>query len=356
MDGTTTSAFTSGGEAATVRVILEGRQLVEAINVHGPAHGSLTVRAVVDDRAVDIPGLQRIDLSPLAAGWGRFAAIHPFEADGLMLDWTPSDAFATLPEVEVWGTGEPRSTEVAQPLADRILLRQARADVDVQATPDVLVVSAPAFVREPLAGVLTFQLDADPRTLTRAFLVYELSGLQHWTAASRSINRVALRASYRPASGAAGGTQVEEIAPAWLRRGLNQVLFRPVDPNDPVGYRVQHLRVVGFRGLVADGASGAVDGARQALTDGDPTTGTMGQGRGVDPTWSLGPSAAVHEVDVLVTRPWNGTLDLLATAAGRSERRRLHSGPLPMGWQRLSLDPPLSAEQTTLSVRSPGEA
>ncbi len=95
------------------------------------------------------------------------------------------------------------------------------------------------------------ELENDPRTLVRAFLVYELVGLTHWSAAVREINGQPARGGARLATAAASekpvaGVQVEEIAAAWLRRGTNEFHFRPVNDDDPVGYRVIDLRVIGL--------------------------------------------------------------------------------------------------------------
>ncbi|WP_437786108.1 hypothetical protein [Sorangium sp. So ce1097] len=67
----------------------------------------------------------------------------------------------------------------------------------------------------------------------------------------RSINGAAERASTAlPPASPKSGLQVEEISPAWLKRGSNQVAFgappSSVQHGSVSSYRVSHVRVVGI--------------------------------------------------------------------------------------------------------------
>jgi RHS repeat-associated protein len=79
----------------------------------------------------------------------------------------------------------------------------------------------------PGATAFQFVLGASPETISRAFLVYELAGVPHWTATVRSINGLPAEGGFgaTPTSGTA--LQMEEINPRWLRQGVNQIFFFP---------------------------------------------------------------------------------------------------------------------------------
>ncbi|MCI5130597.1 MAG: hypothetical protein D3904_03545, partial [Candidatus Electrothrix sp. EH2] len=93
------------------------------------------------------------------------------------------------------------------------------------------------------AGDNTFRFDMAyrPEQIKRAYLSYELSGLARWTSAIRSINEQTAMGGYVIERGQ-GGRQVEEIAPAWLRQGTNQIRFVLVDADS--AYTVSKVKVL----------------------------------------------------------------------------------------------------------------
>jgi hypothetical protein len=100
-----------------------------------------------------------------------------------------------------------------------------------------------------------FWLQTDPRTMVRAFLVYQLEGLPHWTGAVRAIHEHPPQGGFiaRTTSLAEipSGVQVEEIHPGWLRSGANVVRFEPspqpqVIPDGVTDLRQRHLGVAWY--------------------------------------------------------------------------------------------------------------
>ena len=141
-----------------------------------------------------VQALSRTPLGGDGPGWNRHDFARSALAKALILSFEPNSAGAVLREMEIWGRPA------------------AAAEVDTTAVlPDVLYSTVPDGAREldaaPVeqtigtAGTFVVQASA-VRTFDRAFLVYELSGLPHFTAAldpSTTAHRWA--ASARPAAG-----------------------------------------------------------------------------------------------------------------------------------------------------------
>lgn len=92
------------------------------------------------------------------------------------------------------------------------------------------------------AGAFQLELQAPPEGIGRAFLVYELAGVPHWTATVRSINGLPLLGGFGAVRSSGTALQVEEINPRWLRAGVNQILFLPAPSADPTPTRLTNLR------------------------------------------------------------------------------------------------------------------
>ncbi|TAK33276.1 MAG: hypothetical protein EPO40_00375 [Myxococcaceae bacterium] len=350
-DGDPASALETRGEAVTLRVHFATSQRVEAVAVFGPAAGTLSISREVDGREIAVPGATGISVR--SQGWARLAFSAPVDAETLRVRWNPASPGARLAEVELWGAGPHRVVVPQGAVADRLLQGEHDVGIEFQGTPEQVSVTK-AEERRPQAGALSVTLDGEPRAWTRAFLVYELRGLSHWTAARRAINGLPIEGGHEPVSGVDGGLQVEEIDPSWLRRGVNTVRFLSVDDRDPVGYRVRALRVVG---VVADPlvSADASESAR-ALSDGNLATSLGRVQPDGDPTWDFAAPTVVHEVDLFVTRAWTGTADMLLTRDGRVERRALAVRALPAGWHRVRLEPPAPpATRASLVLRAVGE-
>ncbi|HKV12820.1 MAG TPA: SpvB/TcaC N-terminal domain-containing protein, partial [Thermoanaerobaculia bacterium] len=232
-----------GEEPARVRLRLDRARAIAALGVYGPADGHLKVLA---RRGADWVSLHELDLRALAPGWHRTNLAEPFVARALLVEWQPFSSGAVLPEIELWS-----SEGAAFP-------------------PSESRRTATALPGE--AGTFLIQLDEDPKAFSRAFLIYELEGLPHWTAARRSINGLPPQGGFAPAASKGFSSQTEEINPRWLRRGDNEVRFLPVKAEEDLPYRVRNLRIAlaeeGGRPLLAEPSP---------LADGRLDTGWDGQ-------------------------------------------------------------------------------
>jgi RHS repeat-associated protein len=96
---------------------------------------------------------------------------------------------------------------------------------------------------QPLdAGAFELVLEAPPEAISRAFLIYELAGVPHWTAAVRSINGFPSAGGFAAAGSSGTKLQIEEINPRWLHAGLNQVRFLPAPTGVPPPSRLTNLK------------------------------------------------------------------------------------------------------------------
>jgi RHS repeat-associated protein len=254
-----------------------GRELLAGIRVFGRAEGKLQVTASFGDPAHTQPlaGLSAIDLSSAQPDrWNSFRAALAAPVDAVVIEWQPARPGARLGELELWGIGEGSAARPDLRRADQLLQGLPPGAIVTRAVPDEVSISRPEAALVAGAGRLEARLDLDPRAAGRAFLVYELQGLSGWAAASRRINaqaalgpRLAPEATQREQA----MLQVEEIPLAALRRGENVIQFLPVSETDPIGYRVQHARLVVIpdRGdpLAGGDAVGATDARLGALFD-----------------------------------------------------------------------------------------
>ena len=269
-------------------------------------------------------------MAGLPLRWNRFEASSPVTASALVLEWRPSHPGASIRELEIWGLTTPSSVASTDLLPDQLLIGVPPDAVEAVAEPEAQTVASPDL---GLGGGATFQvqLDRDARAFSRAFLIYELEGLPHWSAAVRQINGNASQGGFGVVRGSRGGLQVEEIAPAWLQSGPNEIRFAPADNSDPIGYHVRHVRIVGMSGAAAE--PGGIDA--RAL------------GRGASPIDV--PLATPGQLDSLalrIVRPLAGTLVVEPTVGGRPlgrARASIALDDVQPGWATFPLPGPTGA-------------
>ena len=92
-------------------------------------------------------------------------------------------------------------------------------------------------------GAFQLMLETPPEAMSRAFLVYELAGVPHWTAAVRSINGLGARGGFAASRSSGVGLQIEEINPRWLRPGANQIVFHPAPAAEALPWRVSNAAI-----------------------------------------------------------------------------------------------------------------
>src|SRR6185312_11295708 len=254
---------------------------------------------------------------------------------------------AFLRELEIWGRPP------------------AGAELDTAATlPDVLYTDVPGGAAElpatPAEQTIgsggTFLVEArGVRTFERAFLVYELSGLPHFTAALRSINNGAPLGGFAVARGAKGGRQVEEIDPATLHDGENRIRFLPVAAGNSATYQVKNLRVVGVPPM----GTGLTDASARtwgALRDGRDSTGWKAEAGepGDRRVWELAQVTQPWALDFRLPAATAGTLTI-ANAEGRTRSRgelSIRLDGLAAGWHRVPLRHLTAARRLMLTLSS----
>jgi RHS repeat-associated protein len=207
-DGDTERGFVWSGEGAVrLRLVLDGPHTLAAVGAFGPANGRVTVWAEQDGVPVAL-----FELEPRNGGWNRAPVAQPFATRALLLDWQPAAPGAALPEIELWSADAADGTGDG-PGGSRIALGSPAALQIADGATDG-------------GGLFRVPLAADPAVASRAFLTYELTGLSHWSSAVRSINGLTPRGwSATPAADTA--LQTEEIDPAWLQQGSNEIRFAP---------------------------------------------------------------------------------------------------------------------------------
>lgn len=245
-------------DAKAIAVELPEARSLAAVTILGPTRGVLTVLGGDDAAGSPRTLVSEMRIEAEAGEWVRVPVEDEVKHSRLVLEWTP-DAASGPAEIRLWGRWMPPRLAPDAELADQILATAVPGAHVAHATPERLSASRVSLGGGgPRDGVANVELSADPRSFARAFLVYELTGVGHFTQAVRRINGSAAHGG-EPMSRAhthvvEGGLQVEEISPEWLRLGTNQVEFLPVPAVGSPEYSVQHLRIVGTPHLSLAGA------------------------------------------------------------------------------------------------------
>jgi RHS repeat-associated protein len=250
----------------------------------------------------------------------------------LVLEWTGGAQSKGLREIGLWGLGLPERNATDENLADRVLSDAAPGAITFPATPErgnvARVELGPA--APPSAGrsaVFHVALGTDPRSLAHAFLVYELTGLGSFVEPLRQINGLSARGGAIPTTvsidaPSSGGLQVEEIAPAWLHSGDNEIRFLPLAGGRAPDYHVAHVRIVGT-------AHAAV---REVRVD----TGSE-NGKPIEKRLSFDVPSQPHDVVFELLRPAAGALLVRSPDAKGARPVRVDLRALDVGWHRADL-------------------
>jgi RHS repeat-associated protein len=355
------------GAPTRVRAALPAGTVFEGLGAYGASDATLTVFA---DEAGTRPmkGLDHVSLSGLPLRWNRFEAGSAVSAEGLLIEIDPAPGGqAEVRELELWGSTPARAPTPPGSVAEALLTGLPPSAVSVAATPGAGEMSYPKLGPD---GAASFRVDLTEEAmgLSRAFLVYDLEGLPHWSAARRRINGLTISGGVH-AHRAAGGLQVEEISPSWLRAGTNDIQFLASNANDPLGYKVKNLRVVvvpaaGDAPAYALGAAGAGSAVR-ALLDGRRETGVtakdVGDGMVVDLKFAT-PSQPESLLVATDGGEKNGTITIDPVVQGRVQRTRRVTAHLQDlkegrdGWARIPLDAtPTEADGVRVVVQGDDE-
>jgi hypothetical protein len=223
----------------------------------------------------DALGFEPVDLSSLSAGWHAFASGAPAVAKRVELRFEGIGGGGEIPGLELWSDAAPQ--------------RAARADLGASDLPEgYLAYESPTKQAEAAPGTCVsfpVALPRPPSQPRRTHLVYEARGLLRAFEIRRSLNgRMPYGGSWIGTDGEAR-TFVEEIDPAALSHGANDVRFcLPANASLPV--TISKLRIVGEldrgAGLATDAVIGPDRRDGRALFDGDPaTSASIGAGERV---------------------------------------------------------------------------
>ena len=339
------------GQQQRVRIDLGATRTLVGVSLAGT--GPATVGAYVGDGAEPrvVPGLEPRALALSPGRWEQVTPAAATPGTSLVVALTAGDGGAELRELRLWVLGPAREAIGEAPLADLLVTATPANAVRADGAPAEAEVARVA-TGGPSVGTFTVRLDRDPALLGRTFLVYELESLAHWTGASRSINGHLLRGGYRAGVRGLGGTEVEEIAPGWLRRGENTVTFQPSNAEDGLGYRVRRVRIVG-----APAAGEARAGDRGPLDDGDRDTALGGRGLHTARLPSA-PGAQPAYFTFYLQQPAEGALRVSSHDGSTHSRGEVHINlaGLPAGWQSVPLGGALPpAREVTVTLQGDRE-
>ncbi|CAN97153.1 RhsA protein precursor [Sorangium cellulosum So ce56] len=307
------------GEKVRIRVSFPQPTSLEALSLYGRSEGALTVSAEDGAGFQAVSGLVDVPLHDTGERWTRLPMA--ITAQHVVIEWLPSGERGPQ-EILFWTAGAPTRGLSEVELADRVLAGRLAGAYQFAATSERATVT-----RTGGEQSLSLHVDTDPRALARAFLVYQLEGRGHWSSVSRQINGTAPRGGSPAAAPATGGLQVEEIAPAWLRRGDNVVRFRPSAEQEH-GFTVSALRVVGIpHAGVIEARSAAEARARPAGGERAPRTDAL----------SLDFGAAVAPYALLFQLTSAGAGELRIAPSEGAEGLRFDLKDLPPGWHRFDL-------------------
>ncbi|WP_438032864.1 SpvB/TcaC N-terminal domain-containing protein [Sorangium sp. So ce204] len=313
------------GEKVRIRVSFPQPTALEALALYGRSEGALTVRAEDGAELQAASGLVDVPLHDTGERWTRLPMA--VTAQHVVIEWLPSGERGPQ-EILFWSAGAPTRGLSEVELADRVLAGRLAGAYQFAATSERATVT-----RTGGEQSLSLHVDTDPRALARAFLVYQLEGRGHWSSVNRQINGTAPRGGSLAAAPATGGLQVEEIAPAWLRRGENVVRFRPSAEQEH-GFTVSALRVVGIphAGVVearsaAGERSAAEAHARPAGGERAPRTEAL--------RLDFGARVAPHALLFQLTSAGAGELQIAPSEGAKGLRFDLKD--LPPGWHRFDL-------------------
>jgi len=325
---------TKTGLSGTIKTVFEAHfdepVAITSVGVFGASLGQLTVKSadgvVLAQKGFDAP----------RAAWER-VPLEDERAAGslkrLVVSWTGKGDSSRLPELEFWGR---KRSEKSASLPDSGLPEGALLAVAKERSR---MVSGAAAATERTFNV---DVNVDPRSIERAFLLYHVEGVRAPAQIARSLNGgPGLRG---PVVAKADEPIVEEISPRALKAGVNLVTFHPPTATDPVGYRVREVAVA----WVHDDAMSAV-AQDPGLGDGRESTAWDSRKTSVQ-AFSFEAPVQPHELEFRLVHESNGSLTV--TEAGGS-RAQIDLRGLRAGWHRVKLDalPVVADLRATVTTR-----
>ncbi len=391
--------------AQTIDTTLDRQTEIRAIKVFGASPYELTVYAQQSGSWTSIPGLTKLKLSGLSAGWNELDPTQSYTTQAIRFELTPissgnngngntgnsnggnkgnkgnkgngnstqttttttsSSTSGGLAEIEIWGTGEHallsgnaliNAAPVPGQSTNTALPEQLRS---YTATPDKVSVGKDG-------QSFTLNIDRPAARFKRAWLVYEAYGLSNWVSPVRRINGNAMQGGAFVFSGSDWTQLAEPIHPGWLKAGSNQIDFS-LPANVAGNYSIRNVRVLAelddgnnFISRVSVGqvsSKGDIESDIDALTDGDMSTSwspyTDPRSKGGNPvlTAYFDKSTQLDSLSLNMANSLDGTIsvDLLVDGQWQSAGLSTINGKkLNAGWNALSGFAQLAADAVRLT-------
>ncbi len=283
-DRDTTSTYAPSASSARLLVTLPAAADITALKVYGSAAYSMAVYDGSTGSWVKVAGLDAIALKSQSAAWNTFIPTGPVHSDKLMLELKSAGGnTGGVKEIEIWGSdaGDPalslKSVITTADIATVLSASPRPAHIlELTGTPQTIDVPADS---NPYS--ITVTLNADPRQIKRAYLLYDSYNSDYLVSAERRINKGSWSGGFVIPTSATPEWkgQKEEINPTWLTKGANTIEFRnQLASREPSSYFIRNVKVVaelenGWNLLsqLNGNAENATHGA-QAASDGDLTT------------------------------------------------------------------------------------
>jgi RHS repeat-associated protein len=230
------------GEPMRVRAVFAEPTSLDEVTLRGSLRGKVSIVAEQGSELLAMGEAAEVRPATTKSEWVRFRIRSPHAVSAVVVQ-LEADVPGAVSEIGFWALRPPSPTSGDHELADRIMAGSAVGSLQLRGLPDAATIAKGAS-----ESVFEVPMTIAPSALSRAFLVYELRGLGHFTEVERAINGLRPRGGNASQPGqraelAEGGLQVEEISPNWLQQGKNVVRFVP---NAGGKYEVRHLRLVGL--------------------------------------------------------------------------------------------------------------
>ena len=339
-DGRAATGLAPAGQTVRFEAELPQPTYLDAIAIFGRAAGALSVEA--EGASGPTALMHKAMMAGGGARWNRRDFANAPLSTSVILTFEPSAPDAAMPDIELWGRPASAPMSVATVnYPDALYSGVPSGARELRAREGEQTIS-PATVSGPgVGGTFTVDVDGDTAGIDRAFLIYELAGLPHFTATARSINGQRAIGRFGISHGAKGGLQVEEISPASLVNGRNRIQFFPADDRRPESYRVSQVRIVavppaGTR--ITDGSAREVS----ALRDGREATGWRAEaGKPVGARrWEFTSATQPWGLDFRLPGKGVGTLSVAAGGGGGRDKGEItvKLDGLAAGWHRVPLE------------------
>lgn len=335
-DGDSKTVWRSEDGAVTrLELTLARPAEVHDLTLLGASAGVVSVLAERDGAFRPIAGLENVAVRLEAGRWARLSAGEAVRTARLRVEWQPSDESGPA-EIGLWGMQAPERVYAQDQLADQIVAGTVPGALSTWAAPAVGAIAG--------GQEATFELTLEqlPQATARAFLVYELSGIAHWTGVARSVNGGRVLGGAAPRWGQGGGLQVEEISPRWLRAGRNVVRFGATEgPRAAIrNVRLVTLAQSGFVATLPSAASAGEDREASELAR----------------AFEFGAPSQPHYLTFQLQAKSEGQLRLSAPGKRSATDLSIDLKGLAPGWHRYPLDGLLpAASQLGVKYQAPAQ-